>query len=609
MLVSGKIAFNTAQVKTYFILCVLIVLNIDSIRSQSINPRLAAMLEDTLNFYTSSITNIKGMSAAVYLPNQGIWQSATGLSYANNPLTTDMLQGIASNTKLFVATVILKLAESKKLSLSDSVRRWLPPYKNVNANITLRQLLNHTSGLSEPIFASPWMDTILAHPTRVFTPEEVVSWLGPPVAAPGKSWNYSNVNYVIAGMIAEKATGTHISKLIRDSILTPLGLNHTFYDVREKELGTIAHRWWNNIDYHDTSRIGLNTAGGCAGALFSTSSDMVKWYHSLLNGQLISAASMKEMTTFVNTTSPGMTYGLGIDRETTLGISYWGHGGSTWGYRSKMIYDSCMKVSVCGLTNSYPSGMEGVMFLLYRVVRNHVPSCPEAIIGPSRICRGTQNVTYKISSVANASSYIWELPPGTSGSSNSNTITLNFTKMAQSGTLRVHGAGVYGEGASVKLDIYVDTVPTNIKFEKGNLLAAIGADSYQWIDCSQGGKPVVGETGPVFTPNTSGNYAVIVSSGGCTDTSTCLQVIITQLDDTKRLTLHINTDHASGNIIFQCDALMNRISIFDLTGKLIAEKKSCSYIEEMPMPQTLICFYQIAVPGHGILQGKILCFE
>ena len=207
------------------------------------NTALATMLQDTLTYYTGLIPNIKGLSVAVNVPGQGIWTGTTGVSYTGAPITADMRMGIASNTKLFVSTVMLKLAENKIISLDDSLKKWLPTYANVNPNITIRQLLSHRSGLPDPIFVSPWMDTVKKYPSRVFTPTEVIGWLGAPLAAPGVSYNYSNVNYILAGMIAKQATGYHISKLIRDSILTPLSMDSTFYDVEESVSGVLAHRW------------------------------------------------------------------------------------------------------------------------------------------------------------------------------------------------------------------------------------------------------------------------------------------------------------------------------------------------------------------------------
>src|SRR6185295_5138926 len=126
-----------------------------NLKAQSFNPLLASMLQDTLDTYVASSSNIKGMSAAVYLPGQGIWQGAAALSYTGQPITTDMEFGIASNTKVFVSAAMLILQENNILSLDDSLHTWLPTYPNINPDISIRQLLNHTSGVQDPIFLSP----------------------------------------------------------------------------------------------------------------------------------------------------------------------------------------------------------------------------------------------------------------------------------------------------------------------------------------------------------------------------------------------------------------------------------------------------------------------
>ncbi|HPD55140.1 MAG TPA: serine hydrolase, partial [Bacteroidia bacterium] len=353
------------------------------------------------------------------------------------------------------------------LSLDDSVSAWLPAHPYIDSAITIRQLLNHTSGVSDPIFASPWMDTINANPTRVFTSQEVLSWLGPPVFAPGASWSYSNVNYILAGMIAEAASGFSIAQLIRDSLLIPLGLDSTFYDVAEPERGTLAHRWWNSVDYHDTARTGLNSAGGCAGAIFSTAGEMCQWYHALFGGDVLQPASMTELTRFVPTTSSVMDYGLGLDRETTLGLTYWGHGGSTWGYRSKMIYDTCAQAVVCGLSNSFPSGMEAVTYILYRVLVNQVPGCTGAISGPATVCSKDAAQIYTVPPIPNATDYVWTLPAGFIGNSTTNTIQVYIDTSAVSGTISVHGTNAYGDGASVYFPVVVKRVPVSAS-QSGN---------------------------------------------------------------------------------------------------------------------------------------------
>lgn len=463
------------------------------------------------------IPNIKGMSAAVYIPGQGIWKGVAGVSYTGQPLTADMRMGIASNTKLFVAAMMLKLAENNIISLDDSLKKWLPTYTNVNPDIKIRQLLNHTSGISDPIFISPWMDTINKNPTRVFTPAEVLSWLGAPLFAPGTGYGYSNVNYILAGMIAKNATGYHISRLIRDSILTPLNMDSTFYDVEEPSNGILAHRWWNTIDYHDTSRVGLNTAGGCAGSIFSTASEMVQWYNALFDNRVIRQSSINELTDFLGTGTPGYDYGLGLSRETTQSRTYWGHGGSTWGYRSKMIYDSCAHITVGGFTNCFPSGMESVTFLLYRAIKNHIPGCSGPMTGNTTICAGTNGVTYSVPAIPGATSYVWELPAGVSGSSATNAITVNFGTGATSGVITARGVNSYGAGGYASLAVTVHPKPaTPVITQAGNKLSSTAPIGNQWYDANG---LIPGATASTFNITAGGTYYCIVTIAGCVSDS------------------------------------------------------------------------------------------
>lgn len=482
-------------------------------RPQTFNPQLATLLQDTLDHYVQQVGNIKGMSAGVYIPGQGAWIGVAGNSHTGQPLDRGMRMGIASNSKLFVAAIMLKLAEKNIISLDDPLSRWLQVFPNVNPAITIRQLLNHSSGVSDPLFIPPWMDTINAYPTRMFTPNEVIGWLGAPYFPAGTGYAYSNINYILAGMIAKNATGFSISRLIRDSILTALNMDSTFYDVEEPAAGPLAHRWWNNIDYHDTSRTGLNSAGGCAGSIFSTVSEMLQWYTALMGGQIITANSLQAMTTFIPTPSPTYQYGLGISRETTQSLTYWGHGGSTWGYRSKIIYDSCLKTTVCGLTNCFPSGVEGVTFLLYRVVKNHVPGCSGPVNGTAVVCRNTNGVNYTVPLIPNASSYVWELPAGASGSSNTNSISVNFGSIAVTGDITVRGVNNYGPGGSSVFRVVVsDRPPTPVISQAGNLLSSDAATGNQWFS---GAGIIPGATSPTYTITSSGLYYCIVTVAGC----------------------------------------------------------------------------------------------
>ena len=192
-----------------------------NIQAQIFNSTLASRLQNTIDSILIA-KDIKGISAGVYIPSMGTWQGVSGISHPGVPITHDMEFAIASNTKLFTAVLLLKLAENNKLSIDDSLHEFLPSYKNIDSNITIRQLLNHTSGLDDVTSIPGYPDSIMNNPKRMYTASELLTWAGPPAFAPGKGWEYCNTNYLIAGLIAEKVTGQPYGKLIRDSILLPL---------------------------------------------------------------------------------------------------------------------------------------------------------------------------------------------------------------------------------------------------------------------------------------------------------------------------------------------------------------------------------------------------
>jgi D-alanyl-D-alanine carboxypeptidase len=541
--------------------------------AQTFNSLLATKLQDSLNYYVGAITNIKGMSASVYLPGQGMWKGTTGISYAGQPITSDMKFCIASNSKLFMATAMLQLQENNSVDLDDAISQYIPTYPNINPAITIRQLLNHTSGVSDPLFSSPWMDTINNNSTRVFTPEEILGWVGAPTFNPGASWGYSNINYILAGMVAESATGIPVSQLIRDSILTPLNMDSTYYDVQETTLPTLAHRWWNGIDYSDTSTTGISSAGGPAGALYSTSSEMAQWYHALFSGQVLNPASMAELSNFVSTQSATYDYGLGLSRETTVGRTYWGHGGSIWGYKSKMIYDTtCMGAVVCGLANSFPAGMDGVTFILYRILINNLPGCSASITGLTTVCQEQNNVTYTVAPVNHATSYSWTLPSGATGTSTTNTITVNYGLSAVSGNITVKGINDYGFGGESSLAVTVNPKPaTPVISQNGNTLQSSAASGNQWYN--QNGI-IIGATAQNYTVTADGDYYVIVTLSGCSsDNSNTISFLLTGIMQNEILAAtKIYPNPFSGELIIE-SANGTNYEISNSSGQVVLKGK------------------------------------
>tara|TARA_B100001939_G_scaffold158522_1_gene137000 strand:- start:66 stop:1385 length:1320 start_codon:yes stop_codon:yes gene_type:complete len=335
--------------------------------SQVINLSLAEALQDKIDSIQNE-NNLQGISAAVLIPGEGQWAGVNGFSHNGNPISSDMEFGIASNTKLFTGVLMLKLIENNLFNLDDSIYQFIPSYENIDSTITIRQLLNNTSGLADVTSVEGYPDSILSDPNRMYTASELMTWAGPPSFAPGTGWEYCNTNYLLCGMIAEATTGFSYAQLLRDSILDPLDLDSTFLDVYEIIPYTIAHPWQGGMDNYSIPRTSLNSAAWSAGAMYSTSEEMIHWYDHLFNGDFLNASSFNEMTTFVGSGN----YGIGISEVTINGRIVWQHGGTIWGgYNSSMMYDTETGVIICVLINQLPAQAYLVAIQLLQTILNN----------------------------------------------------------------------------------------------------------------------------------------------------------------------------------------------------------------------------------------------
>ncbi len=559
------------------------------VSSQAFNAKLEAKLQATLDTMVSSFSNnTKGVAAGVYCPGQGQWLGASGISHPGTPLSAEMAQGIASNSKLFSAVAILKLSQAGVLKLSDPLSKWIASYKNVNPSITILQLLNHTSGVSDPFLTTALLDTLQKYPLRVYTPQDILALLGPPTNAPGAGYNYSNVNYILAGMVVQSATGRSMAKLIRDSILTPLHLDHTFYDVEEPEIGTLAFRWHNGVDIHDSSRVSLNTAGGPAGSIFSTPADMLSWYTTLMNGGVLSAESFAALTKFV---SP-QNYALGLQKTTFFGRETWGHGGSFPGYKSRVIYDPCMQATVVCLSNDDWSAVDGITATLYKVLVDNLPLCAGTLNGPDTLCRNQLKADFTTASITHASAYVWSFPDGTSDTTSVNHVTHEFSKNFHEGVVTVCGINDYGVGVSTNHKIVLVSIAPTISISGQTLSCDTLASSYQWLQCSTIKQAISGATARTYTPSVSGSYAVVASRGQCSDTSDCVSVSVSDVELSNSAEVAIHTDYTRGLSIVTLPRVQGAqeaasiLTIEDSAGRLISRSETASqevHIEHVKM--------------------------
>ncbi|MCX4592014.1 beta-lactamase family protein [Streptomyces sp. NBC_01549] len=288
----------------------------------------------------------------------GTWSATAGVDDVRThaPRGTADHYRVGSITKTFVSTVLLQLEAEGRLSLDDTVEKWLPGvvrgHGHDGRRITVRRLLNHTSGIfnytADEDFARTYFlkDGFFDHRYDTKTPEQLVAiaMTHKPLFAPGASWSYSNTNYVLAGMVIEKVTGHSYASEIRRRIIEPLGLRATSVPGTRTTLPRPSGHAYSKLSrattgpMYDVTRLNPSLASS-AGEMISDSADLNRFYTALLGGRLLPPKQLKEMKTTVKADEiPGARYGLGlIDRELGCGVHVWGHDGGIHGSTSSAV--------------------------------------------------------------------------------------------------------------------------------------------------------------------------------------------------------------------------------------------------------------------------------
>ena len=347
--------------------------------AQTFDSTLAARLQFAIDSIRIA-NNYKGVSVAVIVPYVGTWLGASGVSHDNINITPGMKFCATNCTQTFVAMLILKLAEMNVLSLDDSLSKWLPDYQYVDSTITIRQLLNHSSGLYNFNSYPGYWDSIYADPGRLWEPDEILNdFLMDPICSPGSCELYSNTNYLLAGKVIEAATNYNVATLIRQYFLDPLNYESTFFAVEEPWQDTIAHEWINNVDYSYIDRTSRYSAYWTSKSMFSTAENMARMYMDLFNGEIISQSSLDQM---LNINPPNFNYGLGIENFINGEDTVWYQLGSSQGYNSSIgntlhpLPPSCLpgaiNYSVAVLINQAPSHPEYFGFKIGDIVDDWV---------------------------------------------------------------------------------------------------------------------------------------------------------------------------------------------------------------------------------------------
>lgn len=299
-------------------------------------------------------TGAPAILLALQSPADGLQIVTSGWADAARKIPLDAQQPfpVGSITKLFTAVLVLQLASEGRLSLDDPLARYQPQFPNA-ANITLRQLLNHTSGIWDytELKLPPMLIPLLAG--KSFSPREIVDFVAThePYFAPGAGFHYSNTNYILLGLVLEQAADERYGALLHGRILDPLELEHTLLagydalpasDLRGYALigGTPCDRTsWENP-----------SLAWSAGALVSNAEDLLRFITALFAGELLPPAAMAELQAGVPMNHAG-EYGLGLMQFELPGGRACGHSGETLGFSSDLYYQPQSGAALVLLTN------------------------------------------------------------------------------------------------------------------------------------------------------------------------------------------------------------------------------------------------------------------
>lgn len=312
------------------------------------------------------------LSASILFPDGRLWTGTAGVAdlATGRSLTPQTPFPIASVSKTFLAAEILALIGERRLRLDAPAAPLLPGVlvgtKPIDPRITIRQLLDHTSGLGDFLVDRKLDVAVLADPTAVWTPERALTYAGRSVGLPGAGYHYSNTNYVLLGLIAERLTGRTLAQEYRTRFLDPLGLRSITYQGVEPpsaEMPT-AYRYRSvalaakPADVTDGTDVrpftAITTAAGAAGSVAASSGDLALWARALYSSYVIPADLVSAMVADAASTAklrPGYPYGLGVQVLEINGRTTIGHSGRLVGARSVMRWFPDLGIAITVLTN------------------------------------------------------------------------------------------------------------------------------------------------------------------------------------------------------------------------------------------------------------------
>ncbi|MFC0842910.1 serine hydrolase domain-containing protein [Streptomyces noboritoensis] len=310
-------------------------------------PASAATRPDTVQQGLDALVQSDGLPAALASVKDrdghtrtytaGVGDVATG-----SAVPRDGQVRIGSNTKTFTAVVVLQLVGEGKIRLDTPIERYLPGLVRGDGidghRITVRQILQQTSGLPDYL-------KHLDEDVRYYQPRELLDLALQEKSHfdPGKKWEYSNTNYVLAGLLVEKVTRHPLAEEVDRRVIQHLGLRHTYFPTPRDATIREPHPHGYYRDASDQPLTDVTEMdpswAWAAGQIISTNSDLTRFFTAVLDGTLLHPAQLAQMRTTVPAGAPfadGARYGLGlVSTPLSCGGLYWGHGGSFPGYETR----------------------------------------------------------------------------------------------------------------------------------------------------------------------------------------------------------------------------------------------------------------------------------
>jgi D-alanyl-D-alanine carboxypeptidase len=310
---------------------------------------------------------VPGAVVAVRGAGEPILTLTAGVSNlpAQTPMDAAARFRIASVTKTMVAHVVLQLVDEGTLALGDTLDRYLPGVVTNAPSITVRQLLNHTSGVFDYTRDARFLSDVAADPHRAWSPSELIAVANRnvPIFAPAASnqWSYSNTNYILLGMLVEQRTGTPLDAALRTRIFDPLGMASSFLATSIATPAPFSRGYAMDGALSDATTLFSPTITWGAGGVVSNAPDLVRWAEALASGEGISAALHTQRVTPVPA-SFVEGYGLGVQT-----FARWvGHYGELAGYET-MLFSRTGVGTIVVLVNQSTNGVAS--FRLFDAVR------------------------------------------------------------------------------------------------------------------------------------------------------------------------------------------------------------------------------------------------